>query len=124
MASSVMRRRGRFLPKGHRPEERPAPAPKAQPNGNGNGHAAMVGAVEFAIRDAEGSPVPIAWISNLSDSDRMALTETGMNGQPSMGIWHLGRRAVISGQDLSSRAKRFRHARLVRWIDPFRVKPR
>lgn len=82
-----------------------------------NGHAAMVGAIEFAVRDAEGSPVPIAWISNLSDSDRMALTEIGMNGQPSMGIWHLGRRAVISGQDLSSRAKRFRHARLVRWVD-------
>lgn len=89
-----------------------------------NGHAAVVGAIEFAVRDAGGSPVPIAWVSNLSDSDRMALTETGMNGQPSMGIWHLGRRAVISGQDLSSRAKRFRHARLVRWIDPFQVRPR
>lgn len=89
-----------------------------------NGHAAMVGAIEFAVRDAEGSPVPIAWISNLTDSERLALTETGKDRNPSMGIWHLGRRAVISGQDLSSRAKRFRHARLVRWIDPIQVRSR
>ena len=82
-----------------------------------NGHAALVGAVEFGVRDADGSTVPIGWVSGLSDFERFELTETRLNGDVTIGPRHLGRRAIISGQELSARASRIRHARLVRWID-------
>ena len=87
-----------------------------------NGHAGLVGAVEFGIPGPDGSLAPIAWVSSLSDLERLALIEPGPTGDISFAHHHLGRRAVLAGQDLSPKAGRIRHARLVRWIDPLDVK--
>jgi ATP-dependent DNA ligase len=83
-----------------------------------NGHAALVGAAEFGVRDAAGSTRPIAWVSSLSDRERHLLTDPLANGHTRLASHHLGRRAILAGQDLSARSNRIRHARLVRWIDP------
>jgi ATP-dependent DNA ligase len=83
-----------------------------------NGHAGLVGAVEFGVRDAAGSTVPIAWVSSLSDRERHLLSGPRSFGYTGLESRHLGRRAILSGQDLSARSRRIRHARLVRWIDP------
>jgi ATP-dependent DNA ligase len=83
-----------------------------------NGHAALVGAVEFGVRDADGAMVPIGWVSGLSDRERHLLTDPLSQGHTRLASRHLGRRAILAGQDLSARSNRIRHARLVRWIDP------
>lgn len=83
-----------------------------------NGHTGMVGAVEFSTRHADGSSVPVAWVSSFSDRERFVLTDLSPNGDVRIASHHLGRRAVLAGQDLSARSRRMRHARLVRWIDP------
>lgn len=83
-----------------------------------NGHAALVGAVEFGVRDADGATVPIGWVSSLSDLERHLLTDPLSQGHSRLASRHLGRRAILAGQDLSARSNRIRHARLVRWIDP------
>ena len=83
-----------------------------------NGHAGLVGALEFSVRQATGATVPIAWVSGFLDSERKSLSHYDRDGNLRLAPCHLGRRAVISGQQVSARSRRFRHARLVRWIDP------
>jgi hypothetical protein len=89
-----------------------------------NGHSALVGAVEFGIRNPDGSTLPIAWVSSLSDDERSILTAAGLAGPVQMAQGHVGRRAIIAGQELSAKAGRLRHARLVRWVDPIDVSTR
>ncbi len=83
-----------------------------------NGHSSSIGAVQFGVRRNDGSTIPIAWVSNLSDRERQLLIDPLSNGRPRLAPHHLGRRAVLAGQNLSARSNRIRHARLVRWIDP------
>lgn len=82
-----------------------------------NGHSGLVGAVEFGVPGPDGLLLPIAWVSSLSDSERLFLTQAGSMSQPSLAHGCLGRRAIVAGQNLSAKAGRIRHARLVRWID-------
>lgn len=83
-----------------------------------NGHAGQIGAVQFSVRHSDDSTTPVAWVSSLSDRERFLLTDPQRNGHVRLAPHHLGRRAVLTGQDLSARSRRIRHARLVRWIDP------
>ncbi len=82
-----------------------------------NGHAAMVGAVEFAVRDAEGSSVPIAWISNWKEQERRIMTYFNSAGEVVLNPSYVGRRAFIEGLDHAAKSKRIRHARMVKWLD-------
>ena len=83
-----------------------------------NGNAGSIGAVQFSVKRHDGSIVPIAWVSNLSDRERRILTDPLSKGHTRLAAHHLGRRAVLAGQDVSARARRIRHARLIRWVDP------
>jgi len=82
-----------------------------------NGHTGMVGAIEFGVWNSDETKTPIVWISNLTNAERIAITATTFDGKPTMGPRHIGRRAVISGHELSAKAKRIRHARVLRWVD-------
>ncbi|MFN4259509.1 MAG: hypothetical protein ACK4RK_09420 [Gemmataceae bacterium] len=82
-----------------------------------NGHAAMVGAIEFAVRDAEGSPVPIAWVNNWKEQERRVMTHFDSTGEIVLNPSYVGRRAFIEGQDHATKSRRIRHARMVRWLD-------
>lgn len=77
-----------------------------------NGHASLVGAIEFSIKQADGATVPVAWVSSFRDSERIAMTHHDDDGVPKISPEALGKRAVISGQEMSARSKRLRHARL------------
>lgn len=81
-----------------------------------NGHAGMVGAIEFSTRMADGSTVPVGWVSGWSDKERLAMTLRDADGAIRLNPTILGRRAVLVGQDKSSKSRRLRHARLKTWI--------
>jgi ATP-dependent DNA ligase len=82
-----------------------------------NGHASMVGAVEFSIRQADGSSAPVAWVSSWSDQDRRSMTHVDPTGEVTLNPSYLGRLALIEGQDRSAKSRRIRHARLRLWLD-------
>lgn len=81
----------------------------------GNEHP--IGAVEFGVREPDGSVRSIAWVSAWTDLERRAMTRTDRDGSPILNPDHLGRRALIVGQDEAARSRRLRHARLENWLD-------
>jgi ATP-dependent DNA ligase len=81
-----------------------------------NGHADMVGAVEFSVRRADGTSVPVAWVSNWTDTEREAMTVQGETGHVRLHPAFLGRRAMIVGHDESVKSHRLRHARFRCWL--------
>jgi len=82
-----------------------------------NGHAHLVGAVEFGTRQADGSVVPIAWVSGWSDQERQAMTGVCSAGKAVLNPSYFGRKALIQGLDHSAKSRRIRHAKIVRWLD-------
>lgn len=82
----------------------------------GRGNAHLVGAVEFSVADPSGSTRPIAWVSNWTDDERLRMTVTE-TGTPTLNPEYLGRKAVIGGHDIAGRSGRYRHARIIRWLD-------
>jgi ATP-dependent DNA ligase len=88
-----------------------------KPGKPGNGHENLVGALEFSVRQPDGSIRPIAWVSSWSDVERQAMTGTDIPGQVALNPSYLNRRAVIIGQDEAVRSGRLRHARLNCWLD-------
>ncbi len=88
-----------------------------KPGTPGRGHEHQVGAVEFSLREANGSIRPIAWVSGWSDHDRRAMTSPGPGGTPRLSPAYLNLRALVTGQDEAARSGRLRHARLRRWLD-------
>jgi len=81
----------------------------------GNGH--LVGAIEFSVSNADGTARPIAWVSNLTDDERRAMTQYDREGGVILNSAYLGRRAILSGQDESAKSQRIRHAKIIRWLD-------
>ena len=82
-----------------------------------NGHAAMIGAIEFSVCQANRSSTPIAWVSGWSDQERGTMTRLDPTGKLFLNPSYLGRKAMIEGQDHSAKARRIRHARILRWLD-------
>jgi len=80
----------------------------------GNGH--LVGAIEFSVPIGDGTVRPIAWVSNLTDDQRRAMTQYDHEGKVSLNSAFLGRRAILSGQDQSAKSWRIRHARIMKWL--------
>jgi ATP-dependent DNA ligase len=87
----------------------------SKPGTADHGNRDLVGAVEFAIRFSDGNVRPIAWVSNWSDYERRAMTQIDSNGKPKLNSQYMGRRALICGQDESTRSGRMRHARFLVW---------
>ncbi len=81
------------------------------------GHGDLVGAVEFSCQQADGTASPIGWISSWTDAERRAMTAMDAAGRVGLNPDYLEKKAIISGQDLSARSRRLRHARLVCWLD-------
>lgn len=87
-----------------------------RPGTAGKGNAHLVGAVEFSSIDANGVTRPIAWVSNWTDEERQRMTRRDgdtVTLDPSM----LGKKALIGGHDIAGVSGRYRHARIVRWLD-------
>jgi ATP-dependent DNA ligase len=80
------------------------------------GNANLVGAVEFSIPEANDLPRPIAWVSSWTDEERQRMTSLE-DGAVILAADYVGRRAVITGQDIAGKSGRIRHARIVRWLD-------
>jgi hypothetical protein len=72
--------------------------------------------VEFSLPGAEGKSTPVAWVSNWSDAERAAMTHINNADICMLNSAYMGRRALIAGQDRSAKSNRFRHARIVRWV--------
>jgi hypothetical protein len=81
-----------------------------------NGHADLVGAVEFSIRQSDGSSVPVAWVTGWTDAERKRMTQLDANGKVILSSPYMGRRAVIEGYDFSAKSRRIRHAKIQRWV--------
>lgn len=82
--------------------------------GKGNEHA--VGAIEFSTVDAAGMTRPIAWVSSLTNEERERMTRRDGDTvalEPAM----LGRKALVAGHDIAGKSGRYRHARIVKWLD-------
>ena len=88
-----------------------------KPGTPGHGHEHLVGAVEFGVRNTDGSVRPVAWVSAWSDSERGSMTRTDGPGSSLLDPTYLNRRAVIVGQDEAAQSGRLRHARLRHWLD-------
>lgn len=80
------------------------------------GHAHLVGALEFSVRDHDGAIRPIAWVSAWREDLRQAMTQRHATGKVLLDPSFFGRRAIIVGQDFSTKAKRVRHAKVGRWL--------
>lgn len=80
-----------------------------------NGHAGVVGAVEFSVQQPDGTSRPIGWVTGWTDAERKAMTQHDDAGNMQLNLAFLGRRALITGEGHSAKAKRLRHARIVRW---------
>lgn len=87
-----------------------------KPGTPGHGNSHLIGAIEFSVEN-DGETRPIAWISNLTDAERQDMTENADDTQVRLRPEYLGRRAVIVGQDESSKSRRLRHARIKKWMD-------
>ena len=81
------------------------------------GHGDLVGAVEFSCQQADGTVSPIGWVSSWTDAERRTMTAIDTAGRVGLNPDYLQKKAIISGQDLSARSRRLRHARLVCWLD-------
>jgi len=81
------------------------------------GHGGLVGAVEFSCQHADGTVSPIGWSSSWTDVERQAMTAMDTAGRVDLNTKYLQKKAIITGQDLSARSRRLRHARLVCWLD-------
>jgi ATP-dependent DNA ligase len=79
------------------------------------GNAHLVGAVEFSVEDASGSPRPIAWVSNWAGTERLEMSAV-VDGAVTLAPGCHGRRAIIRGQDIGNKSGRIRHARIVKWL--------
>jgi ATP-dependent DNA ligase len=88
-----------------------------KPGTPGRGNGELVGAVEFSCRQADGTVSPIGWISSWADAERRAMTTIDAAGRVGLNSEYLQKKAIITGQDLSARSRRLRHARLVCWLD-------
>ncbi len=85
--------------------------------GNANaGNRDLIGALEFSVRQEDGSSKPIAWVSSWSDAERRTMTFASEEGTPSLNPSYFQRPAIVSGLDIAGRSQRLRHARFVRWI--------
>lgn len=82
-----------------------------------NGHAGLVGAVEFGVRQANGTIKPVAWVSSWTDVERHDLTHRDGESGVQLNPRYQGRKAVLYGQDFSARSLRLRHATLTGWVD-------
>lgn len=82
--------------------------------GKGNEHA--VGAIEFSTVDAGGTTKPIAWVSSLTNEERERMTRRDGN-TIALDQAMLGRRALVAGHDIAGKSGRYRHARIVKWLD-------
>ena len=81
--------------------------------GRGNSH--KIGAIAFSTQEA-GDLRPIAWVSSWTDEERKAMTYCDSTGNITLHPSYLGRSAKITGQDMSGRSKRLRHARCSSWL--------
>jgi hypothetical protein len=81
------------------------------------GNGGLVGALEFSCQDADGTTSPIGWVSAWTDAERRAMTVTDSTGRVGLNPAYVGRKGILTGQDLSARSRRLRHARLVSWMD-------
>jgi len=87
-----------------------------KPGTAGRGNAHLVGAVEFSTIDPNGIAKPIAWVSNWTDEQRERMTRRDgdtVTLDPAM----LGRKALVAGHDIAGRSGRYRHARIIKWLD-------
>ena len=82
--------------------------------GKGNQHA--VGAIEFSTVDAAGVTRPIAWVSSLTSEERGRMTRRD-GDTVTIEPGALGRKALVAGHDIAGKSGRYRHARIVRWLD-------
>lgn len=75
--------------------------------------------VSILVRRADGTKYvhEIARISGLSEELRKDMTEIGPDGQPRLRESYYDRVVEVDGQAVSSRAKRLKHARLIRFRD-------
>ena len=89
-----------------------------KPGSPKRGHSNLVGALEFSARNGDGNTRPIAWVSNFTDAERLAMTQHTAHDQPTLNPVHLGRRAIIAGQDQSMKSRRIRHAKIKKWLVP------
>ena len=85
-----------------------------KPGSPGHGHSHLVGAVEFSVNNGAASE-PIAWVSNLTDAERRAMTQHD-DGRMVLSPKFLGRRAIIAGQDMARKSQRIRHAKIKTWL--------
>jgi hypothetical protein len=81
------------------------------------GHSDLVGAVEFSCPHDDGTASPIGWVSSWTDAERRKMTTIDGEGRVGLNQDYRQKEAIITGQDLSARARRLRHARLVCWLD-------
>ena len=89
-----------------------------KPGSPKRGHSSLVGALEFSACNGDGTTRPIAWVSNFTDAERLAMTQHNADDQPTLNPVYLGRRAIIAGQDQSMKSRRIRHAKIKRWLVP------
>jgi ATP-dependent DNA ligase len=87
-----------------------------RPGTRGKGNEHSVGAIEFSTVAADGKTSPIAWVSSLTDEERERMTRRE-GGIVTLDPSILGRRALVAGHDIAGRSGRYRHARIVRWLD-------
>jgi len=88
-----------------------------KPGSPGRGHEHQVGAVEFSLREANGSVRPVGWVSNWTDEERRHFTRHDSGGRVFLNHPYQGRRALLVGQDHSAKSGRLRHAKLQCWLD-------
>lgn len=87
-----------------------------KPGTKGKGNEHLIGAIEFSTVDAGGKTKPIAWVSNWTDEERERMTRRD-GDTVTIDAAMLGRRALVAGHDIAGRSGRYRHARIVRWLD-------
>ena len=51
-----------------------------------------------------------------TDDERQRMTVTA-DGTPTLNPDYLGRKALIGGHDIAGKSGRYRHARIVRWLE-------
>lgn len=78
----------------------------------------LVGSLDFSVYLVpSGEEHVIARCSNIPREMRQQMTVIGPDGKPTLDPSYYGKVAAIEGMDISSRAKRFQHARILRWRD-------
>jgi hypothetical protein len=72
--------------------------------------------IEFSTVDAGGTTKPIAWVSSLTNEERERMTQRDGN-TIAFDQAMLGRRALVAGHDIAGKSGRYRHARILKWLD-------